>query len=224
MKIPRKEDGIGWIISAALLAAGLVLAQSCAVIRAPEGGPADTTRPTVAAFSPAQGTVNFAGNSVTITFSEYVNKSNVAQNLFISPPLDVELDWSGREVEIIFTEPLAPNTSYAVTLGTEFTDLHNNKPAQSFTLVFSTGAIIDSGVVRGEVLSPQPEGVFLFLYPLADINPDTLNPSHTKPKYRTQVGANGRFEFAAPVVDRHCHRAILHLWFVDLDVDADADE
>ena len=197
VKIPRKEDGIEKIISVALLVATLVLVQSCAVIRAPDGGPADTTGPAVAAFSPAQGTVMFSGNSVTIRFSEYVNKSNVTQNLFISPPADVELDWSGREVEINFTEPLAPNTSYAVTLGTEFTDLHNNKPVESFTLIFSTGAIIDSGVVQGNMLSPQPEGTFLFLYPLTGINPDTLNPSHTKPKYRTQVGTNGQFRFAA---------------------------
>lgn len=197
VNIPRKEDGIEKIISVALLVAALVVVQSCAVIRAPDGGPADTTGPSVAAFSPAQGTVMFSGNSVKIEFSEYVNKSNVTQNLFISPPVEVELDWSGREVEVNFTEPLAPNTSYAVTLGTEFTDLHNNKPAQSFTLVFSTGAIIDSGVVQGKMLSPQPEGTFLFLYPLVGINPDTLNPSHTKPKYRTQVGTNGQFGFAA---------------------------
>lgn len=196
VKIPRYKNGFVGIISTALLVAA-ALVQSCAVIRPPEGGPSDTTGPEIVAFSPAQRTVNFSETTITLEFSEYVNKSAVAQNLFISPPAATELGWSGRELEIAFTEPLAPNTSYAVTLGTELTDLRNNKPTQAFTLIFSTGATIDSGIIRGEIFSPHPEGTYLFLYPLAGVNPDTLNPSHTKPKYFTQAGTNGKFEFAA---------------------------
>ncbi|GAB1431177.1 Ig-like domain-containing protein [Ignavibacteria bacterium] len=171
--------------------------QACAVIRAPEGGQPDTTGPAVASYSPAQRTVNFTGESVKIEFSEYVNMASVMQNIFISPPVAIEPNWSGREFEIIFTDKLAANTSYAVTFGTEYTDLHNNKPEEAFSLIFSTGPTVDSGIIRGQVLSPNPEGTFIFLYPLAGINADTLNPLHTKPKYKTQVGSSGKFEFIA---------------------------
>ncbi len=180
-----------------LIAIAAWLLQACAVIRAPDGGPPDESGPVILSFSPAQRTLHYTGTSIEVEFDEYVDRSSVAKNIFISPPIATELEWSGKKLEIVFAEPLLPNTSYAATLGTEYTDLHNNKPSQAFTLIFSTGSVIDSGIVRGQILSPNPEGVFLFLYPLSGINPDTLQPSHTKPKYRTQAGSNGKFEFAA---------------------------
>jgi uncharacterized protein (DUF2141 family) len=181
-------------LAACLLAC---LLGSCANSQPPSGGPPDKEPPEITEFTPATGTLNFRGDYATLHFSEYVNKGKVAENVYLSPPKRLEYSWSGREVEITFAEPLDSNTTYALTLGTEYEDLSNNKPTQAFTLIFSTGNHLDSGIIRGKLTSDAPSGVFIFLYPLAGINPDTLNPATTKPKYRTQVGTSGTFEFRA---------------------------
>lgn len=170
---------------------------SCANSQPPSGGPPDKEPPEVNEFSPQNGTLNFHDETITLHFSEYVNKSKVSENIFISPNKKLEYSWSGRELEVTIAEPLDSNTTYSFTLGTEYTDLAGNKPAQAFTVIFSTGSHLDSGIIRGKLTSDAPSGVYVFLYPISGINSDTLNPAHTKPKYRTQVGTSGSFEFRA---------------------------
>lgn len=170
---------------------------SCANSQPPSGGPPDKEPPEIISYSPQNGTLNFHDETITLEFSEYVNKVKVAENIFISPNKRLDYSWSGRELEITIDEPLDTNTTYSLTLGTEYADLANNKPIQAFTLIFSTGSHLDSGIIRGKLTANEPSGVFIFLYPISRINPDTLNPSHTKPKYRTQVGTSGAFEFRA---------------------------
>jgi uncharacterized protein (DUF2141 family) len=176
---------------------------SCASSQPPSGGPPDKEPPEIIDYSPQNGTKNFRDETVTLHFSEYVNKSKVAENIFISPNKRLEYSWSGRELEVTIAEPLDSNTTYSFTLGTEYTDLAQNKPTQAFTLVFSTGLHLDSGIIRGKLTADSPSGVFIFLYPISGILADTLNPSHTKPKYRTQVGTSGTFEFRALPAGRY---------------------
>jgi uncharacterized protein (DUF2141 family) len=126
-----------------------------------------------------------------------MNKVSVIENLSISPIAKMKFDWSGKEIEIEFEEPLDTNTTYALVLGTDYTDIRNNKPQQSFSLIFSTGPIIDSGSISGKLYDVKPEGAFIFAYRLNNINPDTINPKTTEPDYRVQVGSSGNFKFSA---------------------------
>ncbi len=162
---------------------------------APTGGPADTTPPTIVETYPTSGTTNFHDNYFRIAFSEYVDKRSVDESIFLSPDLgELELDWSGTEVEIKFTDSLRTNTTYVLTLGTDVKDLRNgNRMAEAFSLAFSTGDHIDSGAIAGKIFDEKPEGVMLFAYLLDNINGDTLNPNHTKPDYLTQTGKDGTF-------------------------------
>lgn len=169
----------------------------CANQLPPPGGPPDKTPPEIVATTPASRTLDFHGESIVLEFSEYVDRNRAQDNIFISPPLKTEYNWSGRELEIEFVEELQPQTTYAVTVGTEYADRSGNKPASSYTLIFSTGDRLDSGLIQGKVESSDPAGAFVFLYPLTGLQADTLNPATTKPKYRTQIGANGTFEFQA---------------------------
>ncbi len=169
----------------------------CARVQDPPGGPPDTIPPSVLATTPPGRSLQFAGESILLEFNEYVDRPAAQNNIFISPPVKYSTDWHGRDLEIEFDEPLQPQTTYAVTLGTEFADRAGNKPQQAYTLIFSTGDRLDSGVVRGRVTGDKIAGTFVFLYPLAGLQADTLNPAVTKPKYRTQVGATGAFEFQA---------------------------
>jgi len=169
----------------------------CANAVAPTGGEADKTTPKIIATEPAQRATNVHPRYIALEFSKFVQqRSQVQQNLFLTPPLKVEYVWSGKTVFVNFKEPLDSNTTVALTLGTQYTDWDGNKPEAAYTLIFSTGSKLDSGTIRARVEAEKPDGITAFLYQLT-ANPDTLNPATTKPKYKTQVGSNKTLEFPA---------------------------
>lgn len=174
-----------------------IILSACANSQPPSGGLPDKTPPTVLSAEPSTATLHFSGKAVRMTMNKYVNKQQFKDNFFISPAVKMDISWSGKEVEIEFKQPLDTNTTYAMTVGTGYSDLHGVKPSEAFTLIFSTGSHLDSGLIRGKLFDDNPSGAFIFLYPLDKCNPDTLNPAHTKPKYRTQVGTSGSFDFKA---------------------------
>ncbi len=175
-----------------------LLLLSCAGQVPPGGGPPDTIPPTVIFTRPDTNAVSVQTDRIILEFSEYVDRRSVEESIFISPYLgQLEFDWSGREVEISFSEQLKRNTTYVVNLGTDVVDIRaRNRMASGFTLAFSTGEMIDQGVMQGRVFDDKPEGIMMFAYALGDIDPDTLDPSTTKPDYIMQTGKNGNFTFS----------------------------
>jgi hypothetical protein len=171
----------------------------CAGQVPPDGGPIDREPPRIISTYPAPYTTRFNDTKIVLEFDEYVDRRSVQESIFISPYLgELEFDWSGREVEIRFSEPLHENRTYVVNIGTDVVDLNNrNRMAQAFTLAFSTGDVIDKGMIEGKVFgatsNDSPEGVMIFAYLLTPDNPDTLNPRTTKPDYITQTGQQGNF-------------------------------
>lgn len=183
---------------------------SCANSVPPGGGPPDKTPPKVLSTDPPNKSVNVHPRSISIEFSKYIRKEQFAQHIFLTPSIKTELSWAGKWLYVLFAEPLDSNITVALTLGTDFTDWQNNKPEAASTLIFATGSKLDSGIIRGTLDADKPEGVLVFLYPLgstvgsssatikaATVQADTLDPSRTKPKYRTQIGSKGTFDFQA---------------------------
>ncbi len=170
---------------------------ACAIQKPPSGGPPDTVPPVIVSTEPNNKSTNFNADEVAFEFSKYMNKSKVIENIFISPDIDVNFNWSGKKLYLEFLEELKPQTTYSISLGTDYTDLRGNKPDMSYSIIFSTGNKIDSCKITGKLYSKKPEGTFVFAYYLLGINSDTLNPAHTKPTYRTQIGSNGLFSFGA---------------------------
>ncbi len=176
-----------------------VLFLSCANQIGPSGGPIDTVPPKIIATYPAPYTLHFRDNRIDLAFDKYVDQRSVEESIFISPYVgDLEFDWSGKDVEVTFSEKPKPNKTYVVNVGTDVKDLNNgNRMAQAFALAFSTGDDIDHGAIRGRIFPVKPtddaQGVMIFAYQLADMNPDTLDPRTLKPDYITQTGKNGAF-------------------------------
>jgi uncharacterized protein (DUF2141 family) len=168
----------------------------CAGQRLPEGGPVDSVPPVIISFYPALNTINFDGNSIVLEFNEYVDRRSAENAVFISPSIEnVEYDWSGTELTILFNQELRKNTTYVVTVGTDVVDVRaGNRMAKTFSISFSTGEKIDNGAITGKVFDEKPDGVLIFSYRLNDINADTLNPAISKPDYLTQTGKSGDFE------------------------------
>ena len=181
-----------------LIIVSTIIAYSCAVQKAPSGGPPDPTPPAVIHSEPASGSINFQGESISLEFNKWVEKNKVTENVFISPTARMDYNWSGKELEIEFPGGLDSNTTYALTIGTDYQDYYDkNKPSEAYTFIMSTGSKLDSAKISGHLFGEDFDGVYIFAYPLDGINPDTLDPYLSKPKYMTQVGTNGIFELKA---------------------------
>ena len=179
---------------------------SCANVVAPTGGEVDKTPPQILASDPIQRATNVHPTSISLTFNTFIaQRDRVQQSLSLTPPLKTDYAWFGKTLLVNFREPLDSNTTVSLTLGTDYTNWDGNKPEAAYTLIFATGGKLDSGTIRGTLeqfgiqsAQTRNDGVMAFLYPLGGgINPDTLNPAHTKPKYKLPLGSKGTFEFSA---------------------------
>jgi hypothetical protein len=190
----------------------ILLLQSCANAVAPTGGAPDKTPPQILASEPIQRALNVHPTGISLLFNTFIaQRERVQQSIFLTPPVKTEYSWFGKTLYIAFKEPLDSNTTVALTLGTEYTNWDGNKPEAAYTLTFSTGAKLDSGTIRGTIdqqnSTDKRDGISAFLYPLTGIKPDTLNPITTKPKYKTQIGSKGTFEF--PALARGAYRVFV---------------
>lgn len=167
----------------------------CAGQLPPPGGPPDTKPPEIVETFPPNNATNVDTRYFELKFSELVDRRSVRESIFISPPLKpLEFDWSGRKVKVRFDETLKKNTTYVVNIGTDVVDTRaGNRMAAARTLAFSSGDVIDPGAIEGRVYDDEAEGLMVFGYRLDHLQPDTLNPSVTKPDYVTQTGKGGLF-------------------------------
>lgn len=169
-----------------------LLLVSCAMKVAPTGGPRDTEAAVVIETEPRNGATNVTATAVRFVFDDYVDRS-VRNAITVLPAVRFQTSYAGDEVEVTFTDTLAPNTTYTVTLGTSWTDVRGNTPAQSTTIAFSTGASLDSGVVAGKVFGASLASVSVFCYPQQQADSATFSPRTVRPLYYQSLGTTGLF-------------------------------
>lgn len=173
-----------WLVRTATSAIAIGML-SCAVVLPPSGGPEDRTPPLVEECSIPNGMLRIGSQlAIKLTFSEYVERSDIARNLSITPTAPYQLDWSGRRVTIAF-DSLRPQTTYRMSIATGFRDLHGNRATEPFTLVFSTGDQLDSCQIHGLITSSVSAPLYAVLRP-ADSAASAL-------EYRIPAAADGRF-------------------------------
>lgn len=170
----------------------IVLLVGCAKKVAPDGGPKDTTPALVIGTEPATGSTNVREKTIRFVFDDYVDRS-VRSAFSVMPTVRFTTSYAGDVVDVEFLEELTPNTTYVVTLGTEFADIRGNKPLQSVSVVFSTGSDIDTGRITGHVDDSNPASLVIFAYPRAETFDTTFSPAVTLPPYRLPVGTSGQF-------------------------------
>ena len=137
----------------------------------PQGGPRDTIPPMVVKESPMNGSLNFDAKRIEIHFDEYIQLDNVQKNVLISPPQQTppEVKAIGKNVSVVFNEPLQDSTTYTIGFGAAICDYNEKTPLHDYVYSFSTGDVIDSLSVSGRV------------YDAANLNPisDVLVGIHT---------------------------------------------
>lgn len=169
-----------------------VLLVGCAMKVAPTGGPRDTEAAVVIETEPRSGATNVANPTVRFTFDDYVDRS-VRNAITVLPAVRFQTAYAGDELEITFDDQLASNTTYTVTLGTTWTDVRGNTPAQSYTIAFSTGSAIDSGIIAGKVFGTSLASVSLFCYTQQQFDSAGFSASSIRPLYYQSLGTTGAF-------------------------------
>ncbi len=151
------------------LALGLIAAVSivgCAVVLPPSGGPEDRTPPRVEECSMPPRSTN-VGNRIRIklTFSEYVDKTDVEQSILIAPQTPYAVDWSGRTLEIQL-DSLYPATTHRLSISAGYRDLRGNRATEPFTIVFSTGTTLDSCRLLANITAAADRNLYALLIPV----------------------------------------------------------
>jgi methionine-rich copper-binding protein CopC len=183
---------------AALALAGLLALGSCAAISSPQGGPRDKTAPHLVATSPDSAARNVKQQFIRLTFSEPIQVKDLTKNLLITPQLPPDNSYSllaDRDfITLRFKKPLETNTTYSFNFRKAIVDVNESLPAKYQALSFSTGATLDSGVVRGSVVD------LLTTKSVADVvvglfrTTDTVGVRRGQPYYLTRTDPKGQFQ------------------------------
>lgn len=181
-----------------LLSAFFVLINACAKISTPSGGPKDRTLPVMVESNPPLNTKKFMGKNVKITFDEYVVLDKISEKLLVSPPMKKKplASLKGKSVIVNFEEDLKDSTTYTCYFQDAIRDLNENNTIPDFQFVFSTGPVIDSLSVTGNVYNSYnlefPEKTLVLLY--KDVA-DSAVSKHF-PDYVARVNETGFFRIS----------------------------
>ena len=133
----------------------MLFSDSCAnTTTPPSGGAKDTIPPIITALYPEPGStgVPVEKTQLKMTFNEYVVVKD-PKSLYLSPPMEKapKYKMKGKSVIIYFEEPLDSNKTYTLDVTNAIGDNNEGNMFPGYTLVFSTGNVIDSMLVTGIV-------------------------------------------------------------------------
>ena len=191
--VSSSEITIKYLVSF-FLSTGLLFLVGCANQLPPGGGEVDKIPPEIISLFPEDGTLNYDEDFIELEFSEYVDKRSFKEAIFISPAIDeqLEINWSGTSVEIVFPTGLKDSLTYVVTIGTDVVDVNNkNRMANAYSFSFATGDKIDKRTIDGKVYGKEIEGTLIFAYKFSE---DTVDYILKKPDYLSQIGKDGSYK------------------------------
>jgi uncharacterized protein (DUF2141 family) len=173
----------------------LIIIAGCAKVSAPSGGPRDRVPPVVIKSYPVSGAKNFKGDEVTITFDEFVTLDKINEKFMVSPPMKKKpkIFLRGKSVIVQYEDALSDSTTYTFNFQDAIRDLNENNVLNNYQFVFSTGPVIDSLSVTGNVYAAlkldPPEETLVLLY--NELN-DSAVVKHI-PAYISRVNKSGYF-------------------------------
>lgn len=138
-----------------IILGSVIFSHSCAnTTTPPTGGPKDTIPPVITEIYPALNQVNVPTRKtqLEIEFNEYVTVKD-PKSLYLSPPLEKapKFKLKGKSVVVYFESDLDSNKTYTLDLTNAIGDNNEGNMYPGFTLVFSTGDVIDTMMVTGIV-------------------------------------------------------------------------
>ena len=193
-----KTKGIITSIIIVLIAlVSITAGTGCANIIPPEGGPRDSLPPRLLKAEPGDSALNFSGDKVVLTFDEFVEVQNIAENLIFSPTPSTNpyVDDKLKTVTVKLKDTLVPNTTYTINFGNSIKDFTEGNPFKNFTYTFSTGNYIDSLELSGKVILAENGKIDTTLIVMLHTSSDDSVVVKQKPMYISKMDGYGKFRF-----------------------------
>jgi len=158
------------IIFAIVLLLGILSFSRCAKVVSPTGGPKDSIPPRPIKAEPPNYSTGFSTDEIEIEFNEFITFKEMNKQFISSPPFEEDPDISekGKKVSVVLNDTLKDSTTYTLNFGNAIADFREGNVLRNFRYVFSTGSIIDSLFVEGQVLDAYTlkpkENVAVMLY------------------------------------------------------------
>jgi uncharacterized protein (DUF2141 family) len=122
----------------------ILLLASCAQVGSITGGAEDKIAPQIRKTNLVAGTTNFSGNTVEITFDEFILLNKPTETIFLVPAdAKVEVKLNKKTLNLNWKESLLPNTTYTLYLNGAVKDVTEGNDSL-MQITFSTGPIIDT--------------------------------------------------------------------------------
>ncbi len=169
----------------------------CAQIGLPTGGAKDTLAPKLVKANPPNGSKNVTNNKITIDFDEYIDVLDIQKNLIVSPLQNKAptIIANAKGLIIKFKDSILPNTTYSLNFGDAIKDVNEGNVYKNLTYTFSTGNVLDSLTVSGNVIMAETGGIDSTLMVMLYRNTADSAVTKKKPNYVAKVNGDGSFEF-----------------------------
>lgn len=137
----------------------LVVYSSCAQVGRPEGGDKDEIPPVLESSEPENMTTNFTEKKIVLEFDENIQLKDLNKQLVISPPIaeKPEIKTNMNKLTVKFIDSLRSNTTYTLNFANAIADLNESNIYENYHYTFSTGSVIDSFQVNGQLLNAFDE-------------------------------------------------------------------
>jgi hypothetical protein len=158
------------IVSRSIYLFTVITIAACAKISTPTGGLRDKIPPKIVESNPANGSKNFKGKRIDIEFDENISLDNINEKFMVSPPMKKQPKFviRGKNLRVDFVEDLRDSTTYSLNFFDAIKDLNEGNVLENYKFVFSTGQVIDSLSVTGNIYNAPdlevPEKTSVFLY------------------------------------------------------------
>lgn len=130
----------------------IVFLSHCANPVTPTGGAKDVNPPKLILINPADKSVNTRPTSIIFKFDEYIQTSNLKEQIVISPKTNVKPFITVGKDNITIKIPgtsLKDNTTYSIQLNESVKDLNEGNAGLYEPLLFSTGNNLDTQSIYG---------------------------------------------------------------------------
>ncbi len=174
-----------------------ILLTACAQFVAPTGGKRDEMPPKLINSIPKNGQKLYKENTMVLEFDELVDASSLRQELLITPETEggFEIKTKSNRVQIKFSNQFKDSTTYTLNFRKGIKDLNERNETRNLMLVFSTGNIIDSLKIAGNIKSLKNNLPILDALVGLYSTKDSINIKKNKPDYFIKTDSSGNFSF-----------------------------
>ena len=174
----------------------MIMANSCANMIPPSGGPRDSLPPRLVIANPKDSATNVKTKNILLTFDEFVSLQNTENIIYAPVPKNLpQVDYKLRNVTVRFKDSLEENTTYSIDFGNSIIDVNESNVAKNFRYVFSTGPTIDFHTYEGKVLVAETGKVDSTLIVVLHKNTSDSAIKKLSPRFFTRIDGKGAFKF-----------------------------